>query len=154
MFILRRVILAFYNSKKLQFLGLHNNSVPAGCFLAAVLEIKKFQTTKFISELLKIYCNLFLRVLIQLSNSQKLTVRLSKWKHNWMLKRYSCTEEQTYGHRQQDYSLRLLAHKKNLLDWMLEMQSGSILHSDRNEWELILNILSQPILGTYLLFTF
>lgn len=37
---------------------------------------------------------------------------------------------------------------------MLEMQSGSILHSDRNEWVLILNTLSQPILGTYLLFTF
>lgn len=41
MFTLRRVILAFYNSKKLQFLGLHNNNVPAGWFLAAVLEIKK-----------------------------------------------------------------------------------------------------------------
>lgn len=59
-----------------------------------------------------------------------------------------------YGYRQQDYSLTLLAHKKNLLDWMLEMQSGSVLHSDRNEWVLILNTLSQPILGTYLLFTF
>jgi len=57
-------------------------------------------------------------------------------------------------HRQQDNSLRLLAHKKNLLDWMLEKQSGSILHSDRNEWVLILNTLSQPILGTHLLLTF
>lgn len=78
MFILRRVILAFYYSKKLQFSGLHNNNVPAGCFLAAILQIKTFQNTKFISELLKIYCNLFLRVLIQLSNSQKRTVRLPK----------------------------------------------------------------------------
>lgn len=44
MFTLRRVILAFYNSKKLQFLGLHNNNIPAGCFLAALLEIKNSKT--------------------------------------------------------------------------------------------------------------
>jgi len=37
MFILRRVILEFNNSKKLQSSGLHNNNVPAGCFSVAVL---------------------------------------------------------------------------------------------------------------------
>lgn len=37
MFILRRVISAFYDSKKLQSSGLCNNNVPAGCFLATVL---------------------------------------------------------------------------------------------------------------------
>lgn len=80
---------------------------------------------------------------------QQLAVRVPRCEHSWLLR--SCSHTKPGRQRVPHWGYQ---HNQDWLHCMLQTQSGSILHSDRNEWVLIPNTLSQPILGTHLLFTF